>query len=176
MVKGYLSQDEIDIFLDALVKAHSGKMLLWVDMDGVVADFEPKATEVAAGMGLTFQEFAEQKQYRHIEGFYRDLPLIPGAKEAILALDACGKYDVNFVSAPSWGNISCFSDKRIWMEENFGKDFDKRMDLSFHKGHYMGHYLIDDRTKYGAGEFIGEHIQFGNEQYPDWEAVLKRLL
>lgn len=40
----------------------------------------------------------------------------------------------------------------------------------------MGHYLIDDRTKYGAGEFIGEHIMFGSDKYTDWDAVLKKLL
>lgn len=176
MIKEYLDKEVLDVIMDALIKANNGKELIWVDMDGVVADFEPMATEAASEMGLTFQEFADQKQYRHIEGFYRNLPLILGAKEAILELDACGKYILNFLSAPSWGNESCFTDKRVWIRENFGTDFDKRMDLSFHKGHYLGHYLIDDRTKYGAGDFIGEHIQFGNQQYPDWDAVLKRLL
>jgi len=176
MIRRYLDQETLDIIMDALKKAHSGKEVVWVDMDGVVADFEPKATEEAVKMGLTFREFADHKQYRHIEGFYRDLPLIPGAREAILELDACGKYEINFLSAPSWGNESCFTDKRIWIDEKFGADFEKRMDLSFHKGHYLGHYLIDDRTKYGAGEFIGEHIMYGNSQYPNWDAVLKKLL
>ncbi len=176
MIKKHLDIETLDTVMRALRKAHGGKEVVWVDMDGVVADFEPKATEEAAKMQLTFQQFADQKQYRHIEGFYRNLPLIPGAKDAILELDASGKYELNFLSAPSWGNESCFTDKRIWMRENFGTDFDKRMDLSFHKGHYLGHYLIDDRTKYGAGDFIGEHIQFGNHQYPDWDAVLKKLL
>ncbi len=176
MIKQYLDKETIDSIMQAIKKAHNGKELVWVDMDGVVADFEPKATKVAEEMGLTFREFADQKKYRHIPGFYRDLPLLPGAKDAILELDGCGKYEVNFLSAPSWGNESCFTDKRIWMRENFGKVFDKRMDLSFHKGHYLGHYLIDDRTKYGAGDFIGEHIHFGTLQYPDWNAVLKKLL
>jgi 5'-nucleotidase len=176
MIKGYLDQETYDAIMSALRKAHNGKEVMWVDMDGVVADFEPKATAEAAKMQLTFKQFADQKQYRHIEGFYRDLPLIPGAKEAILELDACGKYEINFLSAPSWGNESCFTDKRIWIKENFGTDFDKRMDLSFHKGHYLGHYLIDDRTKYGAGDFIGEHLQFGNSEYPNWDSILKKLL
>ena len=176
MIKGYLDQETHDAIMNALRKAHNGKEVVWVDMDGVVADFEPKATAEAAKMQLTFKQFADQKQYRHIEGFYRDLKLIPGAKEAILELDACGKYEINFLSAPSWGNESCFTDKRIWIDENFGSDFEKRMDLSFHKGHYLGHYLIDDRTKYGAGDFIGEHLQFGNSEYPNWDSILKKLL
>jgi len=175
MIKGYLDQDAIDVFLDALTKASGGKELVWIDMDGVVVDFVTKATEEAEKMGLTFQEFADQSQYRHVENFYRDLTLIPGAQEAIAKLEASGKYELYFVSACSWGNISCFSDKRVWVEKHF-PTFYKKMDLSYHKGHYMGHYLIDDRTKYGAGEFMGEHIMFGNEQYPNWDAVLNRLL
>jgi len=175
MIKGYLDQGAIDAFLDALKKASGDKEIVWIDMDGVVADFVPKATEEAEKMGLTFQEFADRHEYRHVENFYRDLPLYPGAQEAIEKLEASGKYELAFVSACSWGNISCFSDKRIWVEKHF-PTFYKKMDLSYHKGHYMGHYLIDDRTKYGAGEFMGEHIMFGNEEYPDWDAVLKKLL
>ena len=40
----------------------------------------------------------------------------------------------------------------------------------------MGHYLIDDRVKYGASDFIGEHLMFGDENYPDWDSILKYLL
>ena len=176
MIKKYISEEVRLEIMHALRTVHNGKEVVWVDMDGVVADFEPKATKEAAKMGLTFRQFADQKQYRHIEGFYRNLPLIPGAKEAILELDACGKYEINFLSAPSWGNESCFTDKRVWIKENFGTDFDKRMDLSFHKGHYLGHYLIDDRTKYGAGDFIGEHIHYGSDSFSGWSEILKYLL
>lgn len=176
MIKQHLDKHSINRVLLALEKAFDGKKHVWIDMDGVVADFEPKATKCAEEMGITFKEFAAKKHYRNIEGFYRDLPLVPGSKEAVLELDASDKYIINFLSAPSWGNESCFTDKRIWIRENFGTDFDKRMDLSFHKGHYLGHYLIDDRDKYGAKDFIGEHIKYGDENYPDWDAVLNELL
>ena len=39
----------------------------------------------------------------------------------------------------------------------------------------IGDYLIDDRTKNGAGEFRGELIQFGTETFPDWDSVLNYL-
>ena len=39
----------------------------------------------------------------------------------------------------------------------------------------MGDYLIDDRTKNGAGEFSGELIQFGDDAFPNWEAILNYL-
>lgn len=175
MIKEQVDKETIKKVLDALKKVHGGKELLWIDMDGVVADFEVTATKYAKEMGLTFQEFADQGKYREIEGLYRELPLYPGAKHAIQILEDSGKYDIHFLSAPSWENVFCFSEKRLWLEEHFPR-FKKKMSLSHQKGHHMGHYLIDDRTKYGAGEFIGEHIQFGNEQYPDWKAVLDRLL
>jgi 5'(3')-deoxyribonucleotidase len=175
MIKKYLDKDTRLEVLEALSKAHDGKEVVWIDMDGVVADFESKATEYADMMDLTFQEFADQKHYRNIVGFYRTLPILPGAKEAIQKLEDSGKYDLYFLSAPSWGNVSCFSDKRVWVGKHF-PTFHKKMALSFQKGHHLGHYLIDDRIKYGAGEFMGEHIQFGNAEYPDWDAVLKRLL
>lgn len=176
MIKEFLNQEQLATIMSAIKMANGGKELVWVDMDGVVADWEPKAIMEANKLGVTIEEFKKKKIYRGIEDFYLDLPLIPGAKEAILELELSGKYIINFLSAPSWGNISCFSNKRIWIEKNFGKDFDKRMDLSFHKGHYLGNYLIDDRIKYGANNFIGEHIQFATPQYPDWNAVLNKLL
>jgi hypothetical protein len=40
----------------------------------------------------------------------------------------------------------------------------------------MGDYLIDDRTKNGAGEFKGELIHFGTDKFPDWDSVLEYLL
>ena len=40
----------------------------------------------------------------------------------------------------------------------------------------MGHFLIDDRTANGAGEFRGEHIHFGTEKFPNWNVVVEYLL
>ena len=41
----------------------------------------------------------------------------------------------------------------------------KRLILSHHKNLNQGDYLIDDRTKNGAGKFQGEHVHFGTEQF-----------
>jgi hypothetical protein len=47
----------------------------------------------------------------------------------------------------------------------------------------MGDYLIDDRTKNGAGEFRGELLQFGVNyedgkvgKFPTWQSILDYLL
>jgi len=171
-LRAFMSKEQIKVLLDAFEKK-VGKKTLLVDLDGTVAEFDFSAGEYSKKLGVSLEEFKEKKLYREIKGFYLGLGLIPGAKEAIMELNK--HYDIIFVSAPSWGNIHCFTEKRIWMENNFGEWAEKKMDLSFHKGHYIGHYLVDDRTKYGAGEFIGEHIMFGNDKFPDWNYVLKYL-
>jgi 5'-nucleotidase len=172
-MKNILSKEQIKDFLDAWEKK-VGKKTLIFDIDGVVASWEPAALKYAEQLGVSVEEFKDKKLYRNIEGFYLGLELIPGAKEAIMELDKY--YDIIFVSAPSWGNTHCFSEKRIWIEKHFGKWAEKKMDLSFHKGHYIGHFLVDDRTKYGAGDFIGEHIMFGTAPFENWEKVTSYLL
>jgi 5'(3')-deoxyribonucleotidase len=172
-LRAFMSKEQTKVLLDAFEKK-VGKKTLIFDLDGVVADWEPAAIKYAEQLKVSVEEFKEAKLYREIKGFYLSLKLIPGAKEAIMELDK--HYDIIFVSAPSWGNIHCFTEKRIWIENHFGEWAEKKMDLSFHKGHYIGHYLVDDRTKYGAGEFIGEHIMFGNDKFPNWDSVLKYLI
>ena len=172
-MKNHLTPEQRQTFLDALEKK-VGRKIIILDCDGVIAQFIPTAEKWAKKMGVTLEEFTDQKLYRGIQGFYLELDLMPGAKEAIKKLDKV--YDIIIVSAPSWGNIHCFTEKRIWIEKHFGEWATKRMDLSFHKGHYMGHYIIDDRTKYGVDEFIGEHLQFGTKPFENWDIILSYLL
>ncbi|MDR2556874.1 MAG: hypothetical protein LBC49_04090, partial [Bacteroidales bacterium] len=54
--------------------------------------------------------------------------------------------------------------------------FYKRLIISHHKNLNRGDYLIDDRTRNGAGEFEGELIQFGSERFPDWKTVIHYLM
>lgn len=123
-------------------------------------------------IGLTGKEFADQKLYRQ-PNFYYELELIDGAKEAIEELDK--HFDVRLLSAPSWDNPHSFTEKRLWVEEKLGNWARKRMDLSFRKDRKIGHFLIDDRTKYGAGNFFGEHIMFGTEPFENWNKVIEYL-
>ncbi|SUA51596.1 Uncharacterised protein [Oligella ureolytica] len=37
-------------------------------------------------------------------------------------------------------------------------------------------FLVDDRTKNGAGLFRGEHIHVGQDPFLDWETVVNYLL
>ncbi len=171
-MKNILEPEVLKAFLDALEKK-DGKKTIFFDLDGVVADFDEAAIRWGEKVGIDGEEFKKKKLYRQ-EGFYADLNLMEGAKEAIEKLDTV--YNIAFVSAPSWDNPFSFTEKRIWIEKHFGTWARKKMDLSFRKGHYIGHYLIDDRTKYGAADFIGEHIMFGTEPFKTWKEVTDYLI
>jgi hypothetical protein len=36
--------------------------------------------------------------------------------------------------------------------------------------------LVDDRTSHGADKFLGQHIQFGSVDFPDWKSVENHLI
>ena len=149
------------------------KKIIYIDMDGVLVD-----------LGKAFDKFFKlhpylKERYKdnpdHIQGIFRNPPPMKGAIEAIKKLQESGKYELFIATASPWGNPSANADKRFWIEEYFGNIFHKKMFITHRKDLLMGDYLIDDRTKNGAGEFRGELIQFGTETYPDWDSVLNYL-
>jgi 5'(3')-deoxyribonucleotidase len=145
------------------------KKIVYVDLDGVMVDLEshainrhgPKAIEKLGMLTSVDKEL------------FLDPPAIEGAIEAIHRLSE--KYEVFFLSTAPWSNVNAWSHKRIWVQKNLGKFAHKRLILSHRKDLLMGDYLIDDRTKNGAGEFKGQHIHFGQEGFENWEKVLAYL-
>ena len=159
----------------------SKKKIVYIDMDGVLVD-----------LGKAFDKFFElhpylQDRYKdcpdHIQGVFRNPPAIEGAIEAVKKLAGSGKYDLFIATSAPWGNAGSAMDKRFWIEEHFGNLFHKRMFVTHRKDLLLGDYLIDDRTKNGAGEFSGELLQFGvnyedgvEGPYPNWQSILDYLL
>jgi 5'(3')-deoxyribonucleotidase len=142
---------------------------LYIDMDGVLVDFQS---------GIDRTDTATLEKY---EGHYDDIPGIfarmdpmPGAIEAFRLLSH--NYDVYILSTAPWHNPSAWSDKVVWVQRYLGDVAYKRLILSHHKDLCHGDYLIDDRTKHGAGEFCGEHIHFRTDKFPSWQSVLDYLL
>lgn len=157
------------------------KKIVYIDMDGVLVD-----------LGKAFDKFFELHPYLkeryekypdHIQGVFRNPPPIEGAIEAVKKLHDSGKYELFIATSAPWGNAGSAMDKRFWIEEHFGSLFHKRMFITHRKDLLLGDYLIDDRTKNGAGEFSGELLQFGvnyedgvEGPYPNWQSILDRLL
>jgi 5'-nucleotidase len=157
------------------------KKIVYIDMDGVLVDLQ-------AAFDKVFEQNPKLKeQYKdnpdHIQGIFRNPPPIEGAIEAVKKLHESGKYELFIATSAPWGNPLSASDKRFWIEEHFGNLFHKKMFVTHRKDLLMGDYLIDDRTKNGAGEFSGELLQFGvnwetgiEGPYPNWESILNHLL
>lgn len=143
----------------------SQKPIIYIDMDGVVADFD-KAFPLVA------QKTWIQGQERKVPaGFFENLEPIEGCVEAITKLSEF--YDIYFLSTPQWSNPLCWSEKRNWIANHFSEVGFKKLILSHHKRLNAGDYLIDDIVHKG---FYGEHIHFGKNRFPNWKSVTDYLL
>jgi 5'(3')-deoxyribonucleotidase len=106
---------------------------------------------------------------------FLDPPPMKGAIDAFNKFVNSDKYDCYILSTAPWENPSAWMHKRLWVDKYLGDGAYKRLILSHNKNLNMGDYLIDDRTKNGAGEFSGELIQFGSDSFPDWKSILNYL-
>lgn len=150
------------------------KKVLWIDMDGVLVNFNGHVEETISKNEFFKNEY--KGRYDHIPGIFRNPPPIEGAIEAVKKLAESNQYELYIATAAPWGNPMAAMDKRFWIEEHFGRLFHKKMAITHLKHMLKGDYLIDDRTANGAGDFEGLLIQFGTEKFPDWESVLNHLL
>ena len=152
----------------------NNKKIVWIDMDGVLVDFHHHVNETISKNPILGELYKDRED--HIPGIFRNPKPIEGAIEAVNKLAESGKYELYIATAAPWGNPESSTDKRYWIEEHFGNLFHKKMAITHLKNMLIGDYLIDDRTKNGAGEFNGTHIHFGTESCPDWNSVLEKLL
>lgn len=138
-------------------------------MDDTLCDFKGAFTaSVKKNPAIAFP----QSQFR----FFANLVPIPGAIEAVIALEKSSQYLPYILTAPSIPNPLSYTEKREWVEQHLGYDFCERLILCSNKGLLKGDFLIDD---YDAGKgqehFEGVLLHFGSEAFPDWEAVRRRL-
>ena len=152
-------------YLRASLKTN--KPVLFVDMDGVLANFDKRANE------LQEKGIKSHKLFQHPDA-YRDLEPIEGAVEAWNQLQE--KYECYILSTPAWSNPNSWGEKRIWVEKYLGKTAHKKLILSHNKGLVKGDILIDDRIANGVSDFEGIHVHFGSTDFPDWASVLFALL
>ena len=138
-------------------------------MDGVLVNFE-------SGVAKLSEETKKEYEGRidEVPGLFALMDPMPGAIEAVQLLSK--HFDVYILSTSPWNNPTAASDKIEWVKKHLNSVFHKRVIITHHKELLQGDYLIDDRGKNGTSEFKGEWLQFGQEQFPDWDAVLKHLL
>lgn len=147
-------------------------------MDGVVADFDKAIKKYCPEIDFIDDKERRSKLVDEVceenSTIFEELELIDGAKEAVKELSEI--YDVYFLSTPMWNVPNSFKGKRVWLEKHFGEMATKRLILTHRKDLNIGHYLVDDRLKNGAGEFMGVHIHFGTEKFPNWLTTLNYLI
>ncbi len=143
--------------------------IVYVDMDNVLVDFPWGVDQLSDDLKKEYEDDLDE-----IPNFFGDLPPIEGAIEGFRKLSE--QYDTYILSTAPWRNPSAWVDKLLWVKEHLPETGYKRLILSHNKQLNKGDYLIDDRTANGAGDFEGEHIQFGQEPFTDWDAVLEYLL
>ena len=142
---------------------------LFFDMDGVLVDFQSGIDKLS---DETKQEY--EGRLDEVPGIFSLMDPMPGAIEAVHELSKY--YDMYILSTAPWKNLTAWSDKIEWLTKHFGDLFKKRVILTHCKHLCDGDYLVDDRAKNGASEFLGEWVQFGSERYPDWEEVTRYLI
>jgi len=145
-------------------------MVLLIDMDGPLADFE-KGFLDAWRKKFPDQKFISLEERRgeriidqypallkdrvqsvYLEkGFYLNLPVAQGSKEALDDIRNMG-FDVFVCSSPMFFNPYSYMEKRLWLEKNFGADVAKRLILTKDKTIIKGDILIDDRVTSRKGK------------------------
>lgn len=144
------------------------KKILYFDMDNVLVDFPSGIDQLNEETRIEYEG-----RYDEVPHIFSTMKPIKGAVEAFNELSEL--FDVYILSTSPWDNDTAPGDKLIWVKKYLQPNAYKRLILSHHKNLNIGDYLIDDRTKNGAGEFTGEHIHFGTDKFPNWSVVVEYL-
>ena len=133
-------------------------------MDNVLVDFESGIERLNLDPNT--------RDLDEVDGIFSHMIPLKGAIEGYNRLVELG-YDVYILSTAPWENSSAWSDKLIWVKKYIGENAKKRLILSHNKNLNKGDFLIDDRVANGAGEFEGNLIRFGSDDFPNWDTVIK---
>lgn len=146
------------------------KKIIYIDMDGVLVDVD------SGFMRLDEKTREEYKDFPYnAPGVFPLMDPMPGAIDAFIRLSK--EYDVFILSAPPWNNPQAWTDKVLWVKRFLPQELiERRLIMSHHKNLNKGDYIIDDRLLKGVDRFEGEHIHFGSDRFPHWQAVLEYLL
>lgn len=141
---------------------------IFVDLDGVAADFEHC---IRAGH--------DPKIFKMQPGSYVWLPPIEGAIEAIQLLEEKFPGKVWFLTKPPRFSPYAYVEKALWVQHHFGDEGLHRLIVAQDKS-LMGtvnSIIVDDRPhKGGVDKFRGTVIHFGSEETPNWAATIKKIL
>ena len=138
-------------------------MRIFIDMDGVITDFEKASNEYQRIHGKT------TRPDKYVD--YRNLDPISGAIFCINELNV--NHDIFIATTPPWDRPEVWSEKREWIGEHFPY-LKRKLILTHRKDLLIGDILIDDSRFRGQPDFQGEWFWFNqNWKNKNWEACLK---
>lgn len=147
-------------------------MRIYIDLDGTICDLKKAVREFR----LNNQNKEGSLVYKYpwsAPGFFSNLEPIEKSIESVVYLSS--KYDVWFLSRPSFRNIESYSEKALWVRKNFGYDLQKKLILCGDKSLLKGRILIDDEENANQASFSGVWIKIFSQNYLDWDSVVKRV-
>lgn len=139
------------------------KEIVFIDLDGVLANIEKSFNEYK-------EKIPEQPYPQSQYGFFMELEPILNSIFSVKRLAEI--YDVWFLTAPSFKNLMCYTEKAYWIKKHFGDEWVEKLIICSDKSLLRGDYLVDDHD-YGRGQdkFTGELIHFGTKKYKNWMLV-----
>lgn len=143
---------------------------LFIDSDGVVADFE----KMQLALGMTPDKF------KHEPGAYTYLEPYPGAVaalELLKDLDDLGDIRVWIATKTPAGSPYSYTEKVLWFRWKFPWLEDRV--ILCHDKSLLGcarDMLIDDRPHKGnASHFRGKFLHFASPACPDWGSAIMQI-
>ena len=136
-------------------------MRIYIDMDGVISDFDKAAKE--GGF--------DKRPDLYVN--YRNLEVIKGAKEAVRYLHE--NHEVFIASTPPWTRPEVWGHKKEWLEEHFPY-LKRKLILTHRKDLLIGDILIDDSRFRGQPDFKGNWFWFNKDwDNRNWKACLEYI-
>lgn len=154
-------------------------VIVLVDMDGVLADFEirfleiwrtrfPNRPFIPLEHRTTFS-LRDQYPEEHGDdvrdiwtspGFFRGLPPIVGGRQALEEMAAAG-HEVFLCTSPLLRWENCVPEKYAWAADHLGEAWTRRMILTRDKTVVAGDVLVDDKPSVeGVSRPSWEHVVF----------------
>jgi 5'(3')-deoxyribonucleotidase len=134
------------------------KKIVYFDMDGVLCQYTKRFNEeLERNPKIQFP----QATY----GFFVNLEPHDMMVALYKALEKNEYYEVYILTAPSYLNPLCYTEKRVWVENHIGLKAAQSMIISGYKNLLKGDYLIDDNIiGRGQDQFEGKllHVDEDN--------------
>lgn len=139
-------------------------MRIFVDMDGVIVDFESfKNAHAMTG-----------EEVKKLPGAYLAMEPMPGALAAVRSLIGMG-HEVWIATKPPTGLAFAYADKVSWVLK-YLPDLKRKIVITHDKSLLRGDILIDDRPhKANAENFAGRLMVFGAAGMEGWPEVLQEI-